>query len=213
MTPASDTLSTSAARRERERRETRHRILEAARELFVEEGVERVTMRAIADRIAYTPTAIYHHFRDKDALLQELCRHDFRAHGAMFARVGRIDDPVERLRKLGAAYVQFGLENPSTYRFLFMMPHPVGVDDPGAGNPDEDSYAMLRATVRECIEAGRFASEYTDPERVAQMCWAACHGIVSLHLNFAEHDWITWREPRKSGQLLCEALVAGMVVK
>ena len=60
-------------RRDREREEIRTRILDAARELFATEGYEAVTMRRIADRIEYSATAIYFHFRDKEALLQELC--------------------------------------------------------------------------------------------------------------------------------------------
>jgi len=62
----------SLARRERERAETRGKILDAARRMFVLKGYEGTTMRAIAAKIGYTPTAIYHHFKDKDALVAEL---------------------------------------------------------------------------------------------------------------------------------------------
>ena len=48
-------------------------ILDAARELFATEGYEAVTMRRIADRIEYSPTAIYFHFKDKESLVRELC--------------------------------------------------------------------------------------------------------------------------------------------
>ncbi len=65
-------------RRERERQELRTRILDAARELFAEEGYDAVTMRKIADRIEYSPTAIYFHFRDKHALMRELVDARFR---------------------------------------------------------------------------------------------------------------------------------------
>ena len=116
--------SPSALRRQRERQETRRRILDAARDLFVNEGIENVTMRAIAERVEYTPTAIYHHFRDKDALLHELIRHDYHIHASHFAQLAKIPDPLERLRRTGEAYVDFGLRNPSLYRFLFMVPHP-----------------------------------------------------------------------------------------
>src|SRR5688500_15821418 len=95
-------------------------ILDAARELFVERGVEAVTMRAVAERIEYTPTAIYHHFRDKHTLLVELCVTDFRRLGHVFQRLGRVADPIDRLRHFGNAYVEFGLANPSHYRFMFM---------------------------------------------------------------------------------------------
>ena len=69
----------SLQRRDRERAETRRKILEAARRMFVQQGYEGTTMRAIAAKIGYTPTAIYHHFRDKDALVAELSGLDFRA--------------------------------------------------------------------------------------------------------------------------------------
>src|SRR6266511_5472687 len=101
-------LSKSRARRTRQREETRRLILNTAREMFVRLGYEATTMRAIADRIEYTATAIYHHFKNKEALLAELCAADFRALAAAFQKIGRIEDPIERLRKSGMAYVQFG---------------------------------------------------------------------------------------------------------
>ena len=93
-------------RREREREEVRTRILDAARELFASEGVDSVTMRRIADRIEYSPTAIYFHFRDKESLLAELCDYDFRnfAHG--FNAIAQIPDAVERLRHVAAHRAQ-----------------------------------------------------------------------------------------------------------
>src|SRR4051794_20828632 len=88
-----------------ERQETRDLILDAARAMFVRDGVEAVTMRAIAGRVGLTPTAIYHHFRDKHALLRELCAHDMGALAQAFRRMGRIEDPVERLRRIVQAYL------------------------------------------------------------------------------------------------------------
>jgi AcrR family transcriptional regulator len=210
MTPSPAPSSASAARRERERQETRDRILDAARELFVRDGFDKVTMRAIAERIAYTPTAIYHHFADKDALITELCHHDFLALGGRFARVEKIDDPVERLRKLGHAYVSFALDHPEQYRFLFMTPHPALPEKPEK-QPEEDAYGMLRATVEDCIAQGRLRPEYRDVDRVAQICWSLCHGVVSLHLNFHEDEWVNWQEPRRTADLAMDAALRGMV--
>ena len=65
-------------RREREKKELKQEILDAARDLFVREGFENVSMRKIAEKIEYSPTAIYLHFKDKEALVHELCLHDFR---------------------------------------------------------------------------------------------------------------------------------------
>src|ERR1700739_3536977 len=96
-------------RRARERVETRDRILEAARELFIDEGYEGVSMRQIADKIEYSPTAIYVHFKDKDELFLEICHHDFELLAHSMASLAQVTDPVERLRKIGAGCIEFGL--------------------------------------------------------------------------------------------------------
>ena len=111
-----------AERREREREEVRQKILDAARELFMSEGYEKVTMRRIAEAIEYSPTAIYLHFEDKDDLVLALCREDFGRLLAVFEKAELPRDPVDRIRQLGRAYARFGLENPNHYRFMFMTP-------------------------------------------------------------------------------------------
>ena len=200
-------------RRAREREETRTMILDAARALFVERGVEAVTMRAIAQRIEYTPTAIYHHFRDKHALLVELCVRDFRALGQAFLRIGRIEDPVERLRAIGMAYVDFALANPSHYQFLFMTQRESLLETDEVHDqvdPQEDAYLLLRATVAEAIAGGRFRPEFDDPELAAQMLWGAVHGVVSLHITKGREGFVAWRDARETARCVTEVTMRGM---
>src|SRR5919198_345142 len=97
----------SLARRERERAATRQKILNAARRMLVQHGYEGTTMRATAAKIGYTPTAIYHYFKDKDALVAELSAIDYRAFSQALQRTGITGNPVERLGKIGEAYVEF----------------------------------------------------------------------------------------------------------
>jgi AcrR family transcriptional regulator len=198
-------------REPQETRETRDLILDAAREMFVKEGIEAVTMRAIAKKVEYTPTAIYHHFRDKHALLRELCENDMRALAQAFQRSGKIEDPIERLRRIGQTYIRFGLENPSHYRFLFMTVTPEV--DPGLekGNPEEDAYSFLRRTAAEAISASRLRPELTEPDQVALMAWSVIHGIVSLSIVFDNDDWIAWPDPEKTGMEGMDALIRGIV--
>jgi AcrR family transcriptional regulator len=202
----------SLARRERQRQETRQAILDAARELFVVDGVDATTMRAIAAKIGYTPTAIYHHFRDKDALLVELCMTDFSALGQAMFKIGRIEDPVERLRRMGMAYTDFALDNPSHYRFMFMTPLKQPMLD-AHGNvltaPDEDAYAFLLATVQEGIEQGRFRPELHDPPELAQMFWGGIHGIISLWFTHRADPHIVLRDPRETVRTMCDAMIRG----
>lgn len=202
----------SNERREREKQETRKRILDAARELFAEHGFDAVTMRKIADRIEYTPTALYFHFKDKDTLIRELCVTDFEAFGEHFAALAGEQDPVERLRKTGRAYADFAIAHPQHYRVMFMSPEaPEATDVDWRGNPAKDAYAFLRWTMTECIEQGRLRDPFNEPELASQIAWGTIHGVVSLHITHCKGKWIEWRtiEDRVNGAI--EALVHGMV--
>lgn len=202
----------SLERRSRERADTRQRILEAAREMFVKRGYEATTMRAIADRIEYTPTAIYHHFRGKEALLAELCAADFRALGAAFQKIGRIEDPIERLRKSGHAYVQFGLDHPMQYQLMFMTRRPKEVDDSiRSENPSEGAYAFLRQTCADAIASGRLRPEYRDADDLALIAWSSLHGSLSLRIVMSDEKWVHWRDARTTASRICDALLDGML--
>ncbi|MEA2464890.1 MAG: hypothetical protein QOJ98_2637 [Acidobacteriota bacterium] len=198
-------------RREREREEIRTRILDAARELFASEGVDSVTMRRIADRIEYSPTAIYFHFKDKEALLAELCDCDFRAFAHGFAAIATIADPVERLRAAGRAYVQFGLTNPSHYRLMFMTPKPTEASTIAKGNPDEDAYAFLKAIVAELTATGRFRDDLTDADLTAQVIWSAVHGVVSLEIAKCKDEWVEWRPIEARMQVAIDMILGGLL--
>jgi AcrR family transcriptional regulator len=200
-------------RREREKQETRERILDAAREMFATQGVEATTMRAIADRIEYTPTAIYYHFRDKDELIRELCHTDFASLAGAFNRIGRIEDPVERLRRIGMAYVEFAIEHPHHYRIMFMTDTAHAEPECGSerGNPEEGAYAFLRATVAEGIEAGRYRPDFADPDELAQLAWAAVHGVVSLRIAKGNDPWIEWTDTREAAVKMTDTLIRGIV--
>ena len=107
----------SKERRERQKDELRLTILAAARELFISEGYDQFSMRRIAERIDYSPTTIYLYFKDKDALLHALCEESF---GKLFAAGEKLrqetGDPVTALRRAMTAYVEFGVDNPTTIR-------------------------------------------------------------------------------------------------
>lgn len=202
----------SLARRERQKAETRQAILDAARELFVTDGVEATTMRAIAAKIGYTPTAIYHHFRDKDALIVELCMADFTALGQAMHKIGRIEEPVERLRRMGMAYTDFALDNQSQYRFMFMTPLKQPMVD-AFGNvvksPDEDAYGFLLQTVTEGIEKGVYRPELNDAPELAQMFWGGIHGVISLWFTHCNDPHIVLRDPRETVRTMCDAMIRG----
>lgn len=205
--------SPSKDRRELEKLATRARILDAAREMFNENGVESTTMRAIADRIGYTATAIYYHFKDKDALLLELCHIDFGQLANSLGRARVIADPIERIRATGLAYVDFALANPSQYRFMFMTeshahsPEEVGLE---RGNPEEDAHAFLVLTVQEAIDKDCLRPEFTDANDVANLLWAAVHGVASLYMTKKHDHWCEFGDPRALARTMVDVTLRGI---
>ena len=195
-------------RRQREKTQVREKILDAALEFFAREGVEGVTMRALADAIEYSPPVIYAHFRDKDAIIRELCNRQIRGLAQAFSTFGALD-PVERLRRIGYAYTDFAVQHPSHFRFLFLTEH--ALPEELGDDPEQNAYAFLKQTVKDGLAAGVFRAEYTDAEEIAQLCWGSAHGLVALHNIKAEAGWIEWRDARTSARRLIDATLAGIV--
>ncbi len=202
----------SKERRERERTETREKILEAAREMFVEHGYEQTTMRGIARRIEYTPTAIYHHFKDKESMLAEICAIDFLSLAAAFQGIGHVADPIERIERIGAAYIEFGMKHPKHYQLMFMTQRPDTPVDLEHGDPAVDAYAFLVQTCEEALAAGRFRPELKDAEQIAQMLWATVHGFVSLHIVMPEDEWLQWKDSEDTAARLRQAILRGLTL-
>ena len=200
-------------RRDRERTETRDKILAAARDMFAEEGYDAVTMRAIADRIEYTPTALYHHFESKQALLTELCERDFIALARQFAQAAE-KDPVERILATGRAYVRFAQAYASQYRFMFMTVFPDVGDAKGhRGDPSQDAYAFLRQACQEAIEQGRLRPDIKDPDQLAQILWATVHGLISLRIVKGHQTWFPWGDAEENTEAAMKVLLHGILAE
>lgn len=199
-------------RREREREDIRGRILDAARELFVAEGVESVTMRRIAEKIEYSATAIYFHFRDKEALLAELCDCDFRAFASGFHEIAKIADPVERLRAAGLAYIAFGVENQSHYRLMFMTPKDHSkTSSLTKGNPEEDAYTFLKGIVAELVAKRLLRKELSDVDLASQVIWSGVHGVVALEIAKCTDEWVEWQPFAARAEAMIEMILRGVL--
>ncbi|HEY2015564.1 MAG TPA: TetR/AcrR family transcriptional regulator, partial [Bryobacteraceae bacterium] len=193
--------------------EVREKILDGARELFVECGYEGVTMRKVAERIEYSPTTIYLYFADKEALFQEMCSADFRHLAESFQSVALLADPMERLRACARSYIQFAIEHPNHYRLIFMTPRPLTPSEEALsskGNPNEDAYAFVLAIVTSAIEAGVFRPEYKNANLVAQTLWATAHGVASLQIAQGCETWVGWTPFQMRVETMLDGILRGL---
>lgn len=200
-------------RREREREETRGKILDAARELFAQQGFDAVTMRSIAQKIDYTPTCIYFHFADKEALFREICVEDFQQFQAEMRPAIPIADPRARIRFLGQLYLDFAARHPNHYRLLFMadVPHDIEKKSELAEAGATDAYLTLVQACEEAIAQGRVKRVFNDPALLAQTFWAGVHGVASLHLVKPGND-IEMVDFARAGTAMLDAMMDGLML-
>jgi len=200
-------------RKAREREELRQQILDAARELFVREGYERVSMRKIAARIEYSPGSIYTYFKDKDEILDCLCEETFLKLQTKLANVGQSKGGALKVLKTGMEiYIRFGLEHPEHYIVTFIL-KAAPYEKPGGGGTRKAQAGRkcldgLQNCVRRCIEAGKIRN--ADLEETSQALWAGMHGVTALLITkpgfpFVERD----RLIRRTIEILVRGVSAG----
>lgn len=197
-----------------DREKLRISILDAARSLFVARGIEAVSMREIARQINYSATTLYHHFADKDALLQAVCDEDFLALASGMREIIQIPDLITRIRALVNGYAQFALQHPNHYRLMFMTPRTpcnVEITQIQQGNTEQDAYAQLKLVVQEAFNEGLFKPELADFELIAQTLWAGIHGVCSLEIALGHETWIQWTDVEERLGLMQSAVLNGLL--
>src|SRR6058998_181900 len=111
-------------RQERDREAVRRAILDAARDLFVNEGYQNVSIRKIAERIEYSPAAIYGYFPSKDDIFFALAEEGFRLLGDPAAvrhdPALRDAPPIERVRAVFRRLYEFSRDQPQYFALMFV---------------------------------------------------------------------------------------------
>lgn len=160
----------------------RDEILAAAERILIATNDQSaLSIRAIANAVGVTPPSIYLHFSDRNDLVFAVCeRHAEQLERVMADAAEGIDDPWERIRRRGRAYLQWGLDNPEHYRIL-MMSRPDQTPDRFIDERLADTAGLLPVAddVAHAIAARQVTSD-GEPLEKAKMLWMMIHGMVSL---------------------------------
>ena len=174
-------------------------ILDAARALFLEHGIESVSTRQIATKVGISQTALYVYFKSKDEMLDKLVEGAFRRLGQAMQEVEtRSSNPLEYLRAAIPAYVRFGVENPDEYRLAFLLRD--ARRKAGMLPPEQrqtvgmQEFGVLENHIAEGLACGILRSSASSPKAFAQALWAAIHGLVALLLAYPDFNWVDFDE-------------------
>ena len=160
---------------------TESEILAAARELFARKGEQAVTMRAVAERVGVTATAIYRHYRDKAELLEEIARAGFEALGGRMRKVRETtSDPVVQLRRMLAECIRFSLEQPEAVGSMFRARRKKARRFPEDFRKDPGPvFGLAMQQVTECMDAGRIRRD--DVLETTFFLWTHVQGLMALY--------------------------------
>lgn len=169
-------------RKEREKIEKKLLILETAKEVFIEEGFEKASIRAIAERIEYSPATIYLYYKDKNELFFAV--HELGFDKLLFemeSAIEGINDPYEELLRRGYAYMKFAFENPEMYDLMFILNAPMDtLKEEENWNSGHKCFMLLCETLQRGIDANQL--KFKDVEVAAMSVWSFMHGMVSLRI-------------------------------
>lgn len=190
----------TSERRAREKDALRQKILQVATELFLQDGFDSVTMRAIADRIEYAPSTIYLYFKNKIEIVDAICGETFEV---LIDRLRQIEQqappPLESLAAGIRCYIEFGIEHPHQYRLVFgNVPFDSFTESAESNLLGRQALEHLVRIIAVGQQAGHFPAT-TDPTADALIVWSHMHGITSILIN--DHGRYNFPWPSKESMI------------
>jgi len=178
-------------KRDKFKMEFRREILNSARDLFSDVGYEKFSMRKVAEKIDYSPTTIYHYFKNKDDLLLGICEEVAEQFLTRLSHIRSVQNkPLEALREAMLYLVGFAFENPHQYKVFFLTrPNVYGTQEEFMKRESmaRNSYFEFREMVQACIEAGELRR--MDIEVLTQVLATAPHGLITMTLYRNSFPW------------------------
>jgi AcrR family transcriptional regulator len=152
-------------------------LIEAAHQILETDGLAALSLRAVARRAGVSAAAPYHHFPDKQALLDAVAERGFDAlTAAMTTRMDRVEGSAARLDASGIGYVAFAVANPALFGLMFST---VG-QNPSAGRSLDLARQRAYAVLQDAADASSLGGKASAAECLR--LWALVHGIAKLVL-------------------------------
>jgi len=169
-------------RQARERQAVARAILDAARDLFVSEGYANVSMRKIAERIEYSPAAIYRYFSSKDDIFFALAEEGFHLMEARAKPLREVTDPLDAVRQMFVGFYEFSRAHAEHFALMFLDRTVPRI------SRQWERFAFVRDTrrllvdrLREAIATGALPADL-EPEAAFNVLVASVHGVSVMRL-------------------------------
>ncbi|WP_242866747.1 TetR/AcrR family transcriptional regulator [Abyssisolibacter fermentans] len=150
--------------------------------LLNKEGIEGFSLRKVASMCGVSHNAPYKHFKDKDALINEIIKEVWKKFHITLLEVTELyhNEPKLQIVEMGKAYVKFMVENPEYLKFMFLSdnPYPIKIEDDKFPDIKDSAFGVFRGS------AERYYKEIKLDENLYMektlTLWSMVHGIAIL---------------------------------
>jgi AcrR family transcriptional regulator len=156
-------------------------LMDAAIISIRQNGIDRLSLRALARDIGISQTAPYRHFKDKTELLVKLAVEGFIILTAKQREARNATYSEENLIEVGIAYVTFAKSHPEHYKLMFGSSIENRHDYNELMDASRGAFQCIFEQVEEGINTGLLIER--DAEVLAKGCWTSVHGIASLYID------------------------------
>ncbi len=153
-------------------------LMSAALVRIKQDGVEKLSLRALARDIGVSQTAPYRHFKDKRCLLVELARSGFAELANRQQQATPTEFNLKALIAVGMAYLQFAKEFPEQYKLMFGTKIENRCEHEGLMASSMKSFEVILNLAIKGVECGFLIDK--DPSHLARCLWSNVHGLASL---------------------------------
>ncbi len=156
-------------------------FLKIALDFIHNQDVENLTLKILSDATGTSRSAIYRHFKSKDALMEEVIREGFREFDKATSPIFQDKNVplVDRFYKASKAYINWAKANPNLYRLLFGKRYAhIREEILSIKSDDCDAFGSLKLAITEGQQKGIIKKG--DPLNQSIIIWASLHGLSSL---------------------------------
>ena len=158
-------------------------FLEAAKEIIINEGVENVSVRKVADMAGYSYATIYNYFTDINDLLWDV-------KGVMIKDLVELIQKkmhqsvydIDGIKRLFGTYIAYYFENPNVFKFFYLHQQGKPVKKPEEAEADPDYDEMWKETFKGFVLEGILDEK--DIEAVAKIFIYSIHGMLTLCFSY-----------------------------
>ncbi len=176
------TITPAERRRERNRRLMRQEILDAARAIIADEGIESLSMRALAARVGMSAPTVYDYFESKDGVLNGLFTDAVLHFATAFDQaLEGANSSKERLIEMALAYYDVGMDSPDLFRMVMCRVDAAYHPGPEQLDQVHGLYEQLETEVAAAL--GETDRSLPAVQQWVLLIWMVTHGFTSLALD------------------------------